>query len=316
MLRPVEEEVGIGLAALQHALHASDVGGEGGEVAPKATLRAEIHGGVELPAGPRGVGGRVGCAVEEEVIHAAKPEEVGGGFGVGEGGLKVLGEPCEGLGGVQPMPGDVGGGGGELQEGDLFFIHFAEDLGLGDVGIGVAIEEVAGAAVGLIAHEAAVRVRPVAPVVEVVEVQLAERLAVVGADALHGVGVAFARERGKVLAQVVAAPLLELCEEIRRPSRAEILERIVELRARWLGARECFIEAREVAIYRGGGEGIEDIARAAGSRALHLLHGVALHCGIQPPRTGGRCPVAPVRGEVELFAGVGNGAQALQRALW
>jgi hypothetical protein len=109
----------------------------------------------------------------------------------------------------------------------------AENLRFGNVGVGVEVEQVAGRAVRLVAHEEPVGVGPLDPGVQVIEVQLGERIAVVALDAGERVAVHRLRvhELGRELLEVVAVHLPEDLGEPRRPGRAVILERVMKLPA-------------------------------------------------------------------------------------
>ena len=108
----------------------------------------------------------------ENVVDAVGEDAVELGFYEREGLFPMIAEPRGALGGGQVVAGDVGGGGGEADDeglGEVLIVvgdvggvaaeagdgerRGAEDFGLGDVGVGVEIEEVAGGAVRLVTHD-------------------------------------------------------------------------------------------------------------------------------------------------------------------
>ena len=95
----------------------------------------------------------------------------------------MLVEPGEGLRADEFVALGMGGGGGDAQHRDLVFIDVPEDFRLGDLGNGVVVEQVSRRAVGLVAGDAAAGLGPVVPAFQIGEMQLAEGLAIVGADA-------------------------------------------------------------------------------------------------------------------------------------
>ena len=299
---PVEEDVVVGRAALENGLDAGDVAVEGAEVVPPRVLRMELGGGVEEPAGPGGVLGRVDGPVVENVVDAVGEDAVELGLHEGERLLPVIAEPGGALGGGEGVAGDVGGGGGEADDeglGEILVVvgdvggvaaeagdgegRGAEDFGFGDVGVGVEVEEVAGGAVGLVADEVSAVVRPLHPGAEVVEVELGEGFAVVALDAAEGVGgeggeggvAGFGEEGGGVGLEVVAVHRAEFLGELRGPVGAVVFEGVVELAADEAAGElvggEGLVEFGEVTAEGGGGVGIEDEAFAAGGGAFDKL---------------------------------------------
>ena len=91
--------------------------------------------------------------------------------------------------------------------------------------------------------------------------------------------------------QAVAAALLELREEIRRPLGA-IFVRVVIHRARLrpVVARECVGEFPQMPLHRFRVKKIQHVPRAAGSGALHFLAGRLLRNRIHSPLALGRGP--------------------------
>ena len=111
----------------------------------------------------------------EDVVDAISEDAIELGFHKGEGLFPMIAEPRGALGGGEVVARDVGGGGGEADNeglGEILIVvgdvggvaaeagdgerRGAEDFGLGDVGVGVEIEQVAGRAVGLVAHDVSV----------------------------------------------------------------------------------------------------------------------------------------------------------------
>src|SRR5207248_6464375 len=88
--------------------------------------------------------------------------------------------------------GQMRGGASEFVHRDVLLVDPAKDLGLRDVGGGVEIDKVAGRAVGLVAGKAAVTVGPVGPMLDIREVQVRDRLAVVALHAANGLSIALA----------------------------------------------------------------------------------------------------------------------------
>ncbi len=130
----------------------------------------------------------------------------------------------------------------------------------------------------LVAHDPSLAVRPRHPGPQVLEVEPAERLAVVGlharegleVDPLHRGGIAGEQLR-RVVLQVVAVLLAEYLRQAARPTRVEILERVMELPAQEIARerREGAVERREIALQRRGGERVDDESLAARRRAFH-----------------------------------------------
>ena len=248
--------------------------------------------------------------MEQQVVHARKVEPVRRPLHERERRLEVLAQPRERLGRGELAAGHVGGGGRELEARDHRLVHLPEHLGLRDVGGGIEVDEVAGRAVRLVARQAAALVRPRRPVPHVVEVQLAERCAVVAPHARDRVGIAVPGERGDLDTRVVAAPGLELLEDARGEGGAVVLVRVVEVRARRARAeaREGLVEAAQVATQARDREGVDDVALAPRRRALHLLDRPLGHGGVdaKAPR---RAPVEAAFGphaarQLDALAGV------------
>ena len=86
-----------------HVLH--EVGG----VAPDAVRGAHVDRGVELPARPRIVFGRIAGAVEEHAVDAGAEHQVEVGLQLREAGAEMLGEPGERFARGEWLAGDVGG---------------------------------------------------------------------------------------------------------------------------------------------------------------------------------------------------------------
>src|SRR5262249_14312855 len=154
----------------------------------------------------------------------------------------------------------------ELEHRHLAFGEVAVDLRLGDVGGGVGVEDVAGAAVGLIAGDETVRVAPVGPAADVGGGQVADGLAVVALDTGDRAGRTVPEEGRQLLAQVIAAKLLKLGQEVRRPLSVVILIGVVKLAA---GLRapefgERLVEVGKIAVETWDRERVEDVAEAAG----------------------------------------------------
>ena len=259
---PIKQDVVVGLAALQNGLDAGDVVVEGAEIVPPRVVGIELGGGVEKPAGPRGVLRRVNGAVVKDVVDAVGKNAVELGLHEGEGFLPVIAEPRGGFAGGERVAGDVRGGRGEANDqgfGEVLVIvgdvggvateagdrkgRGTKNLGFGDVGVGVEIEEITGSAVALVAHDVAVIMRPFYPRAQVVEVELGEGLAVVALDAAEGfapeafliefrdVGRRAREQRGRVVLDIVAVHLAENLGEPRGPVGAVVFERVVELAA-------------------------------------------------------------------------------------
>ena len=196
------------------------------------------------------------------MVDAVGKNAVELGLHEGEGFLPVIAEPRGGFAGGERVAGDVRGGRGEANDqgfGEVLVIvgdvggvaaeagdrkgRGTKNLGFGDVGVGVEIEEITGSAVALIAHDVAVIMRPFYPRAQVVEVELGEGLAVVALDAAEGFApeaflIEFrdvgrrAREQGsRVVLNIVAVHLAENLGEPGGPVGTVVFERVVELAA-------------------------------------------------------------------------------------
>ena len=231
--------------------------------------------------------------MEEDVVHAAEEDEVGGFLEFFRRDLEVFVEPGEGLGADEFVALGVGCGRGDAHHRDLVLVDMPEDFGLGDLGDGVVVEQVAGRAVGLVAGDAAMGLRPVVPGLQIGEVELAERLAVVGADAGNGVRIADAGEDGELVEEIVATVREEFLKKRGRPLGGVVFERVVELRARHGRGEflERLVEGGEVARHGGGGKWIEHVALAAGRGAFDLLDGGFGTEADDVPFPGGREPI-------------------------
>ena len=163
----------------------------------------------------------------------------------------------------------------------------SETLNLWDIDGGIEVEQVGWRAVSLVAHEDTMAMRPVHPLLgEVLQEEVAERLAVVGQDSVSGLAVGglavsgfpadrvlLAQQFGQVLAQVVAATLLKFVEECWRPVGTIDLVAVVEERMRPADARfgKGFVETFQVVAHGIAVEVVDDKPLATRGCALHLL---------------------------------------------
>src|SRR5947209_19858115 len=95
---------------------------------------------------------------------------------------------------------------GKLQHRQMLFFVARENFGFGDVGGSVDIDQIGRRAVRLIARQASMRMRPLRPAANVIQMQIGDRLAIVTFDARDSLRRALAEERGKLGAEVVATP--------------------------------------------------------------------------------------------------------------
>ena len=178
---------------------------------------------------------------------------------------------------------------------------------LGDVALGVQVEQVGGGAVGLIANDRAVLVGPVAPRHgELVEQQVGDRLAVVATDAGDRLLVAVARERLNLFEQIVAAPIAELFQKLGRPvglaRRVVDFVGVVEKRPQRadLAAGKGVVELFKIRGEGLAGKMVDDVPFAPRPGPFDLLAVPAGEESIQSPlpSSRGRRPIErPVRGD-------------------
>ena len=94
----VEQQVAVGLARLQEALAAGHIVVDRLQVLPERICRLEVHGGIEVPARPEGIGRRHTGAVIYDVVHAGEEVVVQRGLDISQGTGEMLAEPGASLG--------------------------------------------------------------------------------------------------------------------------------------------------------------------------------------------------------------------------
>ena len=149
----------------------------------------------------------------------------------------------------------------------------SEPLYLGNVYGSIAVNQVGGRTVGLVAGDGPVAVCPCRPLLgEVLQQQVAQCLAVVG----YRLHVARCQFR-QVLFQLVAAPFLKLFEEGRGPCGLCHLVGVVEerMRIRCLCAFESLFNVAQVVGYGMAVEVVDDQSFPAGCSALYLHDTIA-----------------------------------------
>jgi len=223
----VEQNIVGGSAGLEDGLAAGDILVESGEVFPENAVGIEVGGGVEEPAGPGFAGRGVGHAVVEDVVDAADEALIDFRFGLGEGDLKMFGEPGAGFGGNQRFAGNMGGGRCEFEHQGIgkFVVEGgilcqagdgktagAVDFRFGDVRGGIDIENVGGCAVGLIAGLEAVFVRPADPLFDILQMEFADGPAVIIADTGGVFGRGVSEKCRQLLPEIISSTLLEFIE--------------------------------------------------------------------------------------------------------
>ncbi len=264
------------LALAEQVADAADVASDVGHDRVPGVVVVEDGGGVERPAGLTDLRGRVGPAVEDELVLAHDEVDVGLGLHVERGGAEDRGmQPGKGLAGGYIVAEDVVGGGGPAQGGEGAPLW---PLAFGQGGEALAGEGDGGLAIGLRAELGAVGDGPVVDLGEVVFVdQFGEGLAPVVAD-VFGLGGASGYKLGKMGEEVVAATLFELGGEGGGPVGAVGFERVGEdgvRRGRAEGLEQRLADGFEVGGDGLMAEGIEYPAFGSHGGALDDLAGVS-----------------------------------------
>src|SRR5436190_6997653 len=228
------------------------------------------------------------------MVDAGEEHVVGRDLHVCQGAGEVLVEPGERLGRCESLPGDVRGRRRELVDHRVRVRapEHAEDLRLRDVCRRVQIEQIAGGAVRLLAHQRAALVRPARESLdEMLAQHLVERLPIVRLHARDVVIGAAPRERGKLVGEVVTAVRMEEREEL-GGSVARVLERIVEVRADRAARprRRAIGEHAQISIGGVRREGIDRRACATGRGSFDVVAGEARAGDVHGPATGRRLP--------------------------
>ena len=235
--------------------------------------------------------------MEVDVVDAAGEHQVEVGLHLRQRSTEVLRQPGERLTTRQWFPRHMGCRRGILQHRHIAEvlprltrvgtqsldakIGESETLYLRDVDSGIEIQQVGRRTVRLVAHLDAMFVGPCHPLLgEILEQQVGERLAVV-AEHLIAV-VHHAQQFGQMLAQVVAAPLLEFIEERGSPVGTIHLVRVVEERVRVRDARrsEGLFETFQIVADGLTVEVVYDKAFTSGCGALYLLPRTAYVHGV------------------------------------
>ena len=157
----------------------------------------------------------------------------------------------------------------------------AETLDLGNIHCGVAVDEVGGRAMCLIAGDGPVGVRPGRPLLrEVLKQQVAECLTVVAQDLCVPL-----LEHGQIVFEPIASALFKLFEQGGCPCGGLHLVRVVEERVRvgGVGAFESLLDVPEVVAHGLFVEMVDDPALATRGSALHLHHAIAHEEGHHVP---------------------------------
>ena len=105
----IDQKVVVRLSPLQIGLAVGDVLHQFRCIAPDTVGRTHIHRCIELPSWPWVVFRRVGCTMEEHVVHTCAEHEVHIWFHLTQGSAEVLGEPGKGLAGGIFLACDMGG---------------------------------------------------------------------------------------------------------------------------------------------------------------------------------------------------------------
>ena len=262
--RPVDERVLPRLARLGERLHARDVAVQGRHDPPERAARVHLQRGVEAPARPGRLRGRIAAALVEDVVDAREEEQVQKTLDLPRTLAEVLADPRAAFGRDEARALHVRRRGGEFRDKDVAAV--VEHLRLRDVGERVEVEPVRGRAVRLVAREDAARTAPVRPHAERLHGKLGERLAVVEAQFPQIRRLPRPRKLPPPGREVVAAPGLEHLEEARRPGRPEVLPGIVVERA---GLFVQHLERLQVIAHRLGRVGVEHEAPVLCGRTLH-----------------------------------------------
>ena len=93
----IDQEVVVGLSPLKETLAALHILHELGRITPDGVRRAHVDRGIELPAWPWIVLGRIAGAVEEHTVHTGTEHQVEVGLKLRKRCAEMLREPREGL---------------------------------------------------------------------------------------------------------------------------------------------------------------------------------------------------------------------------
>ena len=104
----IDQEVVVGLSPLEETLAALHILHEFGCITPDGVRGAHVDRGIELPAWPWVVLGRIASAVEEHTVHAGTKHQVEVGLKLRERCAEMLREPREGLAARERLAADMG----------------------------------------------------------------------------------------------------------------------------------------------------------------------------------------------------------------
>src|SRR3569833_2753065 len=185
---PIEEYVVVRVSALEETLRVTQVGVQRWDVVPKRVPWIDLARCVEAPPRPRGFWRRICCAMPHDVIGAGEKELVAELFEPSERFVEVLGCPGSCFRTRDWFARGVRGARCEFRDKDVCALEI--EFGFGNVALRVNVEPVSRRAVGLIARDESVFVRPSGPSSDGVCNQLGNGFPIIRTHACGAVGVA------------------------------------------------------------------------------------------------------------------------------